>query len=423
VVVRAQQELCRTSGAVDPPPLRALFTTQPGVGHLHPLLALARGLRRRGHEVAFASSRSFAPEIRAAGFDSFPAGLDWVATEMAHAFPDMLRRPPGPDRYAWARAAVFADRTARRTAPDLVALADHWRPDVIIRDSAEYGGCLAGEVLGVPHASVRTDTGSSSYADRHVVAGALDRVRADLGLPPDPDATMPFRYLQLSFAPAGLDEPPDAAAPTCHRIRPVVSDRDGGEAPPPWLDELDDGPTVYATMGTVFNGAELLGAIIDGLGREPLSLVVTVGRNHDPSQFGPQPSRVHIERWITQALVLPHCDAVVTHGGYGTVSAAMAHGVPLVLLPLSADQPVNAARCADLGVGVVIDREDRTPATVRAATRSVLDDPAYRRSAAGVARETRRRPGLDHAIDLVETLARERTPRRLDATVNVYAHG
>lgn len=388
--------------------MRVLFTTQPGTGHLLPLLPVAAGLRQRGHEVAFASAASFGAEIATAGYPHFPVGRDWLTVGMAAAFPDMAAIPPGPERYAWARSTLFAGRTARRAMLDVVALAADWKPDLVVRDAAEYSGCLAAEYLGLPHAMVRTDSGSSSYGDRHHVAAALTANRARLGLPPDPDVTMPFRYLQLSFAPPALDEPEEQTAPTCHRLRPVEPPASG--EPPAWLRELADRPTVYATLGTVYNGTELLTAILDGLAPEPLNLIMTVGPTQDPQRFGARPPHIRIEHWIPQEHLLPHCHAVVTHGGYGTASAALTHGLPLVMIPISADQPMNAARCTARGVALTLPPDRRDPEAIRAATRAVLGDPAHRRAARQAARAARQRPDLDHALDLLETLARERSP-------------
>ncbi|MGI9030440.1 MAG: glycosyltransferase, partial [Ilumatobacteraceae bacterium] len=135
--------------------MRVLITTQPGVGHLHPLLPVAAGLRERGHHAAFASSAPFAAEIVAAGFEAFAVGRDWLAVDMVRAFPEVASKPAGPQRYAWARSAVFAGETARESVPDLIALSETWRPDLIVREAAEYGGCVAAELLDVPHAVVR----------------------------------------------------------------------------------------------------------------------------------------------------------------------------------------------------------------------------------------------------------------------------
>src|SRR3712207_6771895 len=157
--------------------------------------------------------------------------------------------------------------------------------------------------------------------------------------------------------------------PTAHALRTVVFDRSGDEALPGWVGQLPDRPTVYATLGMGFNrNTEIFRAIIEGLREEPLNLVVTVGRDQDPGQFGPQPPNVRIERYIPQSLLFPHCDLVVCHGGWNTVLAALSEGLPLVLLPIGADQPQNAERCDRIGVGRVIAPDGRTPEAIREAT-------------------------------------------------------
>ena len=100
----------------------------------------------------------------------------------------------------------------------------------------------------------------------------------------------------------------------------------------------------------------------------------------------------------------------MTHGGFGTLSATLSAGLPVVCIPISADQPQNAARCAALGVGRIVHPDDRTPDAIRTATRAVLDDRRHRLAAERLARDSRRQPDLDHALDLLETLARDRMP-------------
>ena len=140
---------------------------------------------------------------------------------------------------------------------------------------------------------------------------------------------------------------------------------------------LPDRPTVYATLGTVFNSRTpgLFQAILDGLRDEPVNLIVTVGRDRDPDEFGPQPENVHIERYIPQSLLLPHCDLVITHAGFSTVTAALSHGLPMVAMPIDADQPLNAERCVALGVAEVIEHGQRTPEAIRDSVRTVLGNP------------------------------------------------
>ena len=100
---------------------------------------------------------------------------------------------------------------------------------------------------------------------------------------------MPFRYLHVAAEPPGFTRPGDAPAPTAHLLRPESSE--AGDEPPPWLGGLPDRPTVYATLGTVVGalppGRATFSAILTALGGEPYNLVVTVGRDVDPTDFGP----------------------------------------------------------------------------------------------------------------------------------------
>jgi MGT family glycosyltransferase len=166
--------------------------------------------------------------------------------------------------------------------------------------------------------------------------------------------------------------------------------------------------TVYLTLGTsaLFNTRpSILRAFIDGLAHEPLTLIVTVGYNNDPAALGPVPSHVRIERYIPQTLLFSHCALVVCHAGSGTVMAALVYGLPLVLVPIGADQPQNARRCAALGLATVLDVDRLDPTVARAAVLTVLGDPSYRQHAETVRREIEALPGPEQAVISLERLA------------------
>jgi MGT family glycosyltransferase len=141
---------------------------------------------------------------------------------------------------------------------------------------------------------------------------------------------------------------------------------------------------------------------VEGVRDLPVNVVATVGRALDPGVLGRQPPNVHVERYIPQAQLLPHCSLVVSHGGSGSVIGALAHGLPMVLIPIGADQPRNARRCDDLQVARVLPALEATPDRVRAATSAVL--------AERMRDEIGALPGPDHAVTLLERLATERRP-------------
>lgn len=391
-------------------PMRVLFTTLPATGHFHPLAPLASAAAAAGHEIAFATAASFCPTVEAAGFRCCPAGFDRRGMPLDDLFPQM-RALTGEAFTRFVNGHIRVGVEAARMAPDLLTLADTWPPDLIVRDASEYGGCVAAEVLGIPHASVRTAVTASSYAGRRFVAGDLATLRGAHGLPPDPETAMPFRYLHLACEPPGLwpwDDPP---APTSHLLRPEPFDRSGGEQLPDWVADLSDAPTVCVTLGTFMNrSSDIFRAILAGLRDENLNLVVTVGRDQDPAQFGPQPANVHIARYIPLSLLLPRCALVVCQAGFSTATTTLRHGLPLVMLPLGADQPLVAHQLARLGVGPVLGPAERTPEAIRDVVRTTLADPAYRANAERVRDAMAALPGIDHAVSLLEQLAEERQP-------------
>jgi MGT family glycosyltransferase len=251
-----------------------------------------------------------------------------------------------------------------------------------------------------------------SFVRRALVAEPLTELRAEHGLPPDPELAMLSRYLVLSPAPPSYRDPAFPLPATAHGVRLLTPEPEPDEDEPEWMAGILEAPTVYATLGTVFNleSGDLFARILAGLRDLPASVVMTVGRDIDPAEFGPQPDRVHIERYIPQSRLLPHCSLVVSHAGSGSVIGALAHGLPMVLLPMGADQPHNAARCAELGLARVLDAVRATPGELREAVSIQLLDPSCRRAAGRMRDEFAALPGPAHAVALLERLAAERRP-------------
>jgi len=165
-------------------------------------------------------------------------------------------------------------------------------------------------------------------------------------------------------------------------------------------------PTVYFTLGTVFQDGpdSLFTRVLAGLREVSANVIVTVGERNDPAVLGPQPGHIRVERFIPQNEVLPYCDLVVSHGGSGSVIGALAHGLPSVLLPLGADQPHNAKRCAELGVGQGLDAVSVTPAEVAATVSTLLADQSYRHAAQRIQAEINDLPDVRRTVALLEHL-------------------
>jgi UDP:flavonoid glycosyltransferase YjiC (YdhE family) len=387
--------------------MRVLFTTQPGSGHLNPLVPFARGLAEAGHEVAFACAESFRPDVEAAGFPAFPAGLDWRIDRMTQFFPDAP--PPGPGRMSWINRH-WRETTAREMVADLLALAERWRPDLFVREGSEFGACLAAERLGLPHATA----GALWFRPQTPLMAPLNTVRSELGLTPDLPGTQIYPYLALAPMPPSWVAPNEEPPPTVHFVRQDSRDSASAGEVQPWrADRAPGRPLVHATLGTTEANRTpgLYEAILNGLRDEPIDLVVAVGEHLDPTAFGPQPANVRIERHVDHGALLPRCDVVVAHGGFGTIMGCLGAGVPMVVVPIQGDQPRNAQRCADLGVGRAVGPEERTPEAIRAAVETVLAEPSYRETAMRLRDEINALPGMDRAVELLEHLAKDRQPQ------------
>jgi len=387
--------------------MRVLFTSQPESGHWHPLIPLARALEAAGYEIAFATTPMGCARLGAIGVRCMPVGPDETAEEIAERGA-RLNEMAAEDRAVVFWSEVFPGSRAARALPDLLTLVRAWRPSVVVREFLEFAGCIAAEAEGIPHVSVQVAAWRPWL--HPLLHPALDRLRASVGLDYDPDLAMLYRHLFLVTAPPSFSDAASPLPPTAQSLRPVVFDRSGDEPMPAWVESLPtDRPTVYATMGTVNNKeVGVLDAILDGLRDEPFTLIMTTGRDREPRAFGPQPENIHLERYIPQSLLFPHCDLVVNHGGTGTVMAALGAGLPMVIVPVAADQPENARRCAEIGVARVVAPAARTPDMIRAAVRAVLADARYRVNAMRLRDEIDAMPGPGQIVVMLERIAVDR---------------
>jgi MGT family glycosyltransferase len=173
----------------------------------------------------------------------------------------------------------------------------------------------------------------------------------------------------------------------------------------PWLEALRGLPIVYITLGTVYNrNLGVFGALLDGLRDEALNVVVTVGKQNDPAALGLQPSNIHVHRYIPQALLLPHCATVVTHGGAGSMLGAFAFGLPVLIVPQGADHFYNADRAVAAGAAVQLMPDRLTADSARDAVRLLLHRDTFRDAAHRIKNEFDAMPDPQQAVESLEQL-------------------
>jgi len=159
------------------------------------------------------------------------------------------------------------------------------------------------------------------------------------------------------------------------------------------------------SLSTLQQGqATLLERILTALAVLPVRALVTTGPALDRSRFRP-PENVVLETFVPHRSVLPHAAAIVSQCGLGTVMKALAHGVPLVCIPLVGDQPENAARVQALGAGIRLP-SDAEPSRIREAIERVLTEPAFRLGARRIAKAIAEENPVEAAVGEIESAAR-----------------
>jgi len=374
--------------------MRMLFSCLPGYGSLHPPLLLALASQKAGHEVAFATGSVHRSTLDNLGLSLYAVG---------NRFRGFLS------------VAEMVGIRVEVVLPELLDICETWHPDIVVRGHLDFAACLAAEEMGIPHAVVE-DWASGvpdSFKDR--VGEPLNNWRHIRGLPPDPALEMLNRYLALIPFPPSLRDPGAPLPLTSRRMKPLIFNESRDEKLPEWIDSLPPLPVVHATLGTVLDRPDLLRIIIEGLADEQVNLILVNGRGRDPAELGALPKNVRVAEYIPHTQLLPRCHAIISHAGAGTLIAAVEARLPMVLIPISGDEPRNAARAVAVGLGQMILPSDLTPQAIRHATLEVLRDPSYRQNLESVHKEIESLPSVDQAVTWLEWVARERRPLPSDS--------
>jgi MGT family glycosyltransferase len=165
-----------------------------------------------------------------------------------------------------------------------------------------------------------------------------------------------------------------------------------------------DDPLVYVTLGTMFNDPGSLQTALDAVLSLPVRALVTVGPGGDPGALGSTSPRVRVETYVPQQMVLPHCAAVVSHGGSGTALGALALGIPQLCLPQGADQFLNAAAIASSGAGMSLGPSEVSVESVHDRLGRVLGEPGFAVAAQRIARDIAAMPSPADAARTITDL-------------------
>lgn len=395
--------------------MRILFAAAPGYGLMLPVVPLAWAARVAGHEVLVATAGEMVEVGARAGlatYDVVPRRDVWGELMRAVVAEDP-DDPSVPEEFRRAARSgnPFGLFTLTMTGGTVAAGRD-FGADLVVHTSDHATGALAALALGVPVLEVGNrvswsmrDVDFAEGRDPLVDDEVVREVRSSLSLPdgrPKVLARIDPRPPSMGGLVEEHPDPRDGAPWWAMRYVPY----NGGSPVPEWALRSADRPRVCVTLGTVvpaMAGTGVLGAVLEGLAGLEVEVVLATG-SADLSGVA-LPENVRSVGFLPLSAVLARCALIVHHGGSGTTASPLHYGVPQLVLPSFADNPMSAARVVERGVGLSVEPADADATTVRALARRLLDEPAFARAARAVSAEMATQPDpssvLRRAVALV----------------------
>jgi UDP:flavonoid glycosyltransferase YjiC (YdhE family) len=360
-----------------------LFATWDGGGNVPPLLALAAEVQRRGHTVTVLGHTSQEAAVRA-------AGLRFAAYPTARPFTSAA----GPSPVAI--VGTWGDRAMGRDVGSAVA---DLGADLVVVDCLLFGVMEALVRQGTPYVVLE-------HLFDHYLRGPGTGGPIGLGLrlkglrpPALLDAALLCLVASLSELDSASGRP---LAPNAVHTGPFVTGRPARTSEPTVLLSLST--YTFPGMRAAWQRA------LDAVAGLPIRVIATTGPAVDPGSLRPG-ANTELRAWAAHADLMPEVSMVVGHGGHSTTMLALAHDLPLVVMPMFrlVDQPLVGRAVQRAGAGLVI-RKSTSVTRIRAAVERVLGDVGYRTAAAALGDRIRERDGLRRAADLVLGLVPDGTP-------------
>jgi UDP:flavonoid glycosyltransferase YjiC (YdhE family) len=375
-----------------------LFAAAPGYGLMMPVVPLVWAAVAAGHEVRLATTSRMCEVAAAAGLPVVDVVPDRDVWQELMA--NVGKGPGGPPRSPF---RLFTETMTEGT----IAAARELGADLVVYTSDHLTGQLTAAALGLPGLEVGNRV-SWSTRDANPTGplaglGGGAEARAQFGIPPEgPEVIARIDPRAPSMGGLLADEPDRRDGVPWWSMRYVPFN--GGAVIEPWVRAQPSRPRIVVTLGTVVptvGGTDVVSVLLAALAGLDVEVVLALG-DADVTVLGELPANTRAVGFLPLSAVLPTSRLIIHHGGSGTTAAPLHYGVPQLVLPSFADNPMSAERVVARGVGLSHDPATLDEATARALVEQLLDDDAYARAAAEVSEEMAHQPSPARIIERVE---------------------
>jgi MGT family glycosyltransferase len=402
----------------------------PVSGHINPFAALASELAARGHRITWFHMADIGKTVLAAGLRFHPIGQN---DHPAGSLPDslaMLGRLKGTAALRFTIRAVA--RTTEMFCRDAPAAFREEGVDVVLTDQMEPAGGSIAEYLGLPFITIcaalainRDPTVPPPFTPWRYGTGPVYRLRnlagyvagertmapitqivntwrRRWGLPPLHSQEDSFSKLaQICQMPAEFDFPRSALPPAFRYTGPLRFGEDA--APFPW-ERLTGSPIVYASLGTLQNRREpVFRTIAEACAGTGVQLIISHGGGLSDAEATALPGNPLVVPYAPQRALMARASLTISHAGLNTVLDSLSCGVPLVVMPITFEQPAIARRVEYCGAGRTAPFAKLEIGRLRGVIAEVAGESRYRQAAQRMAECIAAAGGVLKAADIIES--------------------
>ncbi|PEC79707.1 glycosyl transferase [Bacillus cereus] len=379
----------------------------PGEGHINPTLAVVSELIQRGETVVSYCIEDYRKKVEATGaeFRVFENFLSQINI--------MERVNEGGSPLTMLSHMIEA---SERIVTQIVEETKEEKYDYLIYDNHFPVGRIIANILQLPSVSSCTTFAVNQYINFHdeqearqvdemdplyqsCLAG-MERWNKQYGMKCNSmydimnhpgDITIVYTSKEYQPRSEVFDESYKFVGPS------IATRKEVGSFP---TEDLKNEKVIFISMGTVFNEQPALyEKCFEAFKDVDATVVLVVGKKINISQFENIPKNFKLYNYVPQLEVLQHADVFVTHGGMNSSSEALYYGVPLVVIPVTGDQPFVAKRLTEVGAGIRLNRNELTSELLRETVKKIMDDVTFKENSRKVGESLRNAGGYQRAVE------------------------